>query len=88
MESTYAVITSQAAVHSGAVMHWCFAEMQPKQGGLSPLTSCDHLKGIKKKKTLGGKCPLTPDCEARKHPDKGLFFGGEIYEICWRRLTR
>lgn len=28
------------------------------------------------KKTKRGKCSLTPDCEARKHPgNKGLFFG-------------
>lgn len=50
----------QPAVNSGAGMLWCFREKQPKQVGLSPSTSCDHLKGAKK--TKRGQFSLTPDC--------------------------
>lgn len=64
----------QPAVNSGAGMLWCFREKQPKQVGLSPSTSCDHLKGAKK--TKRGQFSLTPDCVSWKHPgNKGLSFG-------------
>lgn len=80
MDPTYVVITRLST--PGRRVLWYFREMQPSQVGLSPSTSCDHVKGAKNKR---GKCSLTPDCEAWKHLDvvrgrlhpgnKGLFFG-------------